>query len=319
GAAVLDASVAGGVAGTISYTATPSGGSATAITAATILSAGSYTLTANFTPADATDYGTATKSVSYTVAKTTTMLSWTPSTNSQGYGAAIGAGVLDASVAGGMAGMISYTATPSGGSATAITAVTILSVGSYALTANFMPSDTADHTAATVQVNYSVTQATPIITWANPAAMPAGTDLSPAQLDATANVPGTFVYSPPSGTVLSAGTQTLSVTFTPTDSTDYKTATAHVSLTVDGVIVTSPLPNSKLSSPVQFVASATPFSLGAKIKVMKIYVDNVTKYSVNAATINTKLKLSAGTHHITVQAWDTGGTIYKDSFTITVR
>ena len=49
------------------------------------------------------------------------------------------------------------------------------------------------------------------------------------QLDATASVPGTFTYTPAAGTVLNAGKgQTLSVTFTPTDTTDYTTATATV-------------------------------------------------------------------------------------------
>jgi len=59
-----------------------------------------------------------------------------------------------------------------------------------------------------------------------------GTALSSTQLNATASVPGTFVYSPVSGTVLGAGSQTLSVTFTPTDTTDYNTATATVTLVV---------------------------------------------------------------------------------------
>ena len=42
-----------------------------------------------------------------------------------------------------------------------------------------------------------------------------------------------FTYTPASGTVLTAGPHTLSVTLTPTDATDYKTATATVSLTVN--------------------------------------------------------------------------------------
>ncbi len=47
-----------------------------------------------------------------------------------------------------------------------------------------------------------------------------------------ANVPGTFAYSPAAGALLSAGTHTLSVTFTPTDSVDYASAKAQVSLLV---------------------------------------------------------------------------------------
>lgn len=77
------------------------------------------------------------------------------------------------------------------------------------------------------------TKTTPTITWSTPAAIIYGTALSSTQLNATASVAGTFSYSPASGTVLNAGTQTLSVTFTPSDTTDYNTATASVSLTVN--------------------------------------------------------------------------------------
>jgi hypothetical protein len=46
-------------------------------------------------------------------------------------------------------------------------------------------------------------------------------------------VPGTFTYNPAAGTVLPAGNgQTLSVTFTPTDTTDYTPATARVTINV---------------------------------------------------------------------------------------
>jgi len=74
--------------------------------------------------------------------------------------------------------------------------------------------------------------ATPVITWSTPAPITYGTALSGTQLDATANVAGTFVYSPAAGTVLGAGSQTLSVTFTPSNTTAYSSATATVTLTV---------------------------------------------------------------------------------------
>ena len=76
------------------------------------------------------------------------------------------------------------------------------------------------------------TRTTPTISWANPASVVAGTILGGAQLSATANVPGTFVYSPGVGVALAAGTQTLSATFTPTDTTSYTTATASVTIVV---------------------------------------------------------------------------------------
>jgi len=79
----------------------------------------------------------------------------------------------------------------------------------------------------------ALTQSTSILSWPTPAAITAGTALSGTQLNATASVPGVFTYFPGPGTVLDAGTQTLSVTFAPTDFVDYTTATASVSLVVN--------------------------------------------------------------------------------------
>jgi Developmentally Regulated MAPK Interacting Protein./FG-GAP repeat. len=77
----------------------------------------------------------------------------------------------------------------------------------------------------------------PTITWSNPADITYGTPLGGAQLNATASVPGTFVYTPAAGTLLSVGSgQTLSVTFTPADLANYTTATASVVINViDGI------------------------------------------------------------------------------------
>jgi hypothetical protein len=62
-----------------------------------------------------------------------------------------------------------------------------------------------------------VTQAASSLNWTSPAAIPFGTALGSNQLNAIAGVPGAFVYSPSSGALLPAGTQTLSVIFTPDD------------------------------------------------------------------------------------------------------
>jgi len=74
--------------------------------------------------------------------------------------------------------------------------------------------------------------ATPTITWPAPAAITFGTALSSTQLNATANYPGTFTYSPAAGTVLSVGAHTLNVAFTPSNSTLAASATASNSITV---------------------------------------------------------------------------------------
>src|SRR6185295_5743818 len=72
-----------------------------------------------------------------------------------------------------------------------------------------------------------------VITWTTPADITYGTALSATQLNATANVAGTFNYTPASGLVLAAGAaQTLSVTFTPADIANYTTASTSVAINV---------------------------------------------------------------------------------------
>jgi hypothetical protein len=72
----------------------------------------------------------------------------------------------------------------------------------------------------------------PAVSWPAPAPITYGMALGPTQLDATANVPGTFAYNPPVGSVINAGSQILSVNFIPTDATDYVPTNAQVTLTV---------------------------------------------------------------------------------------
>jgi hypothetical protein len=95
-----------------------------------------------------------------------------------------------------------------------------------------------------------------VCTCAKPATITYGTGLSSTQLDANASVSGAFVYSPASGTVLSGGTQTLSVTFTPTDTTDYSTATGTVSITVNKAASTNAI-GSASPNPSQINQSVT--------------------------------------------------------------
>jgi hypothetical protein len=124
-----------------------------------------------------------------------------------------------------------YTYTPPAG--------TIEPVGTDTLSVSFVPTNSAGYTSATGSVQLVVTKATPVITWPTPTPINVFVPLSGTQLDATAatpqgaNLPGTFVYSPAAGTSFSTpGIYPLNVTFTPTDTNDYTTATATVNLTV---------------------------------------------------------------------------------------
>jgi hypothetical protein len=91
--------------------------------------------------------------------------------------------------------------------------------------------DLAGHTV-TSSVSYTVEKITPAIAWTAPAPITYGTPLGASQLSAETSVAGTFTYSPQAGTVLNAGTHTLSVTFTPTDSAIYDVAMTTRSITV---------------------------------------------------------------------------------------
>src|SRR5947207_13086870 len=82
-----------------------------------------------------------------------------------------------------------------------------------------------------------------------------------------------------------------------------------------GVTVSSPAPGSTSGSPVQFVASATGTN---PISSMRIYVDGASVYTAYASSLNTAVAMTSGGHAVVVQAWDTKGNVYKNSFSLTV-
>ena len=75
-------------------------------------------------------------------------------------------------------------------------------------------------------------KADPVINWNNPVDITYGTPLSSTQLNAIANTPGTFTYSPSAGTVLEAGAWLLNVTFNPADTVHYRSASKTVQINV---------------------------------------------------------------------------------------
>ena len=205
--------------------------------AGTMLATGTHTLTLTFTPSDTTRYTTATAATTMTVnpaPKTTPVITWpTPAAITQGTALSTTQLKATASVLG------AFVYTPAAG--------TVLATGTHTLTLTFTPSDTTRYTTATASTTIAVNPApktAPVITWPAPAAITQGTALSTTQLRATASVPGAFIYTPAAGTVLATGTHTLSLTFTPSDTTRYTTATASTTITVNalpyGLTVTRP-------------------------------------------------------------------------------
>ena len=78
---------------------------------------------------------------------------------------------------------------------------TTLDAGPHTLSVTFTPTDAANYSSATATTTITVLKASTTISWTAPADITYGTALGATQLNATANVPGAFVYSPAAGTV----------------------------------------------------------------------------------------------------------------------
>lgn len=79
---------------------------------------------------------------------------------------------------------------------------------------------------------------TPVLSWENPTYIGVGVALSAMQLNATAAIPGTFVYTPASGAFLPLGNnQTLKVDFTPSDANNYNSTSKTVTIDVVNLTV----------------------------------------------------------------------------------
>jgi hypothetical protein len=298
GAAQLDATAS--VPGTFTYNPI----------AGTVLAAGTHTLNITFAPTDTTDYSTATGSASIVVNQSSTTITWAAPAAIT-YGTALSATQLDATAS--VPGTFAYN--PAIG--------TVLTGGAHTLAVTFTPTDNTDYQGSTASVSISVNQATPTVTWNAPAAIKYGTALSATQLNATASVPGTFAYNPALGTVLAAGAHTLAVTFTPTDSVDYKVTPATVSITVNqaastvtwnapaaityGTALTATQLNATASVPGTFAynpTSGTVLTAGSHLLSVTFTPTDSVDYKPSAATTN--ITVNQGTATIT---WGTPGAI----------
>jgi uncharacterized delta-60 repeat protein len=244
--------------------------------AGTVLKAGSNTLSVIFTPTDSIDYKTVMGTITLVVTPATPSITWANPADIP-IGTPLGAAQLDATAS--VPGSFAYS--PAAG--------TVLTAGdNQPLSVTFTPTDATDYTSATKIVHINVTNIrTPTITWPDPASIVYGTPLGAAQLDATASVPGTFAYLPAAGTILQAGNNTLSVTFTPTDSTEYKTVTDTTTL-----VVTAATPTITWADPAD-ISAGTPLG-SAQLDATASVAGSFT-YTPAAGTI-----LSAGSKRVLV-------------------
>jgi hypothetical protein len=162
---------------------------------------------------------------------------------------------------------------------------TVLNAGNgQTLAVTFTPTDSVDYAGASARVLINVAQAATVINWPSPGTIVSGTPLGTAQLDAAANVPGTFVYVPAAGTILPAGSgQTLAVVFTPFDAVDYTEGYATTTINVQ------PAP------PPGLTVNTHSFSGGLKRKVGGVIAQ--------LHTTNSKLKTN---YYSALVNWDDG-------------
>jgi hypothetical protein len=188
-----------------------------------MLAAGTHTPSVIFTPADSESYTPAQAAVSLVVDKAEPTITWSPPASIT-EGAPLDAAHLNAKSS--VPGTFVYA--PAAGE--------VLQAGQHTLSAAFTPMDTGNYVPVQTTVSLTVIKAAPTaIAWSAPASISYGTPLGLAQLNARASIPGTFIYIPGAGDVLTPGNHRLSVTFIPADAEKHLTAQATVTLVVDGL------------------------------------------------------------------------------------
>jgi hypothetical protein len=138
------------------------------------------------------------------------------------------------------------------------------------------------------------------ITWNNPGTVVYGTPLGSAQLGATASAPGTLTYIPSFGTVLNAGNQTLTVTFTPDNPAMFTSASTSVQISVQATPLTV-----KADSVARQYGSSNPQLTGSVTGL--VGGDNISAIYSASADINSR----AGYYDITPALVDPGHKLFN--------
>ncbi len=197
------------------------------------LTAGPHSITAAYAGSTVYAAGSSLTSVPVSITPVTPTLTWKPTPTTLTYGTALTSAQLNAIASS------QFVTTIPGTYKYSVAVGQILTAGSHTLQVTFTPTDTVDYATATGSAVIQVSQATPTLSWKpTPTTLTYGTALTSAQLNAIASslsgtsIPGTFQYSVSAGQILTAGSHTLQVTFTPTDTVDYATATGSAAIQV---------------------------------------------------------------------------------------
>jgi len=216
-------------------------------TPTTAPAAGTQTESVTFTPTDTTDYNAVTSTITVVVNKATPTVSAWPTASSITYGQTLASSTLTGGT-GSVPGTFTWT-----------TPTTAPAAGTQTESVTFTPTDTTDYNTVTSTITVVVNKATPTVSaWPTASAITYGQTLASSTLTGgTGSVPGTFTWTTPT-TVPGAGTQTESVTFTPTNTTDYNTVTSTITVVVNKATPTvSAWPTASAITYGQTLASST--------------------------------------------------------------
>jgi hypothetical protein len=206
--------------------------------------------------------------------------------------------------------------------------VTIVGAGTTTITVS-QAGNNNYNAASSVTQTLTVAKATPSIFWMDPAPITYGTPLSVTELNASSSVDGSFSYSPTNGTVLNAGTNTLTAVFTAANTNNYVSPlTNTVSLVVykasqtitfpaltDGTVggSTTLMATSSSGLTVSYTSSDTSVAMVSGTTLNFVGAGSVTITASQAGDSNYEAATDA-TRSITVLSADGPWDIWADSY-----
>jgi hypothetical protein len=207
----------------------------------TVAGAGSSVITATFTPTDSTRYNTATTTMTVTVGKgSPTFSAWSGVSKNFGDSAFT---VTAPSVIGSVPGTFAYSSGTTSVISVSGSTLTVAGAGNSIITATFTPTNTTNYNTATTTMTVAVGKGSPTFSaWSNVSKNFGDSAFTVTAPTVTGSVPGTFTYSSGTPSVISvsgstltvvgAGNSVITATFTPTNTTNYNTATTFMTVTV---------------------------------------------------------------------------------------
>jgi phosphatidylinositol-3-phosphatase len=100
------------------------------------------------------------------------------------------------------------------------------------------------------------------------------------------------------------------------DMAEFFKSSSSTGTTTGFVKITAPTTSTVTGSPVHLAATASGPN---PITFMRIYVDNVSRYSASVSSVSAFVSMAIGKHHVVFQAWDSKGNVYKVGTYVTVQ